>query len=333
MFANFDETYIKELSQLLAKDFSREDWLAKVGRMSTGVITGDKVGLIPQGSFKNVVAASCNPTYTSINNPAKTTWTVKDFGIYKELCYDNVLAELKRNQKLYNLADNEAVRVTMLEFVEKAMVESVVAHAFLGNSDASENVTTGLGDIDGVFAQAINAVAGGTADATQVYAIPTNSKAYGKTGTNAIEILENLIDAAPAAVKGSDKAIIICTQALYDCVRYDLTVNKGFYIQDQLNMLFGGMRETTYNGYRLVVMPELDNIIGQLQSGDQFYNKPLLALFTTSDNLAFGSSSDEEAGIKSVELWNDPRTKTTLVSAVYSLGAILVDPKGFSIAY
>lgn len=329
----FDETFIKEISQLLAKDFSKETWLSAVGKMQTGVITGDKIAILPSGSFKNVVAASCNPTYTSLDNPAKTAWTIKEFGIYKELCYDNILAELKRNQKLYDLTENEAVRVTLLNFIEQSMVESVVAHAFLGNSDASENETTGLGDIDGVFAQAINAISGGTADGSQAVAIQTNSKSWAKTGTNAISVLEDLIESAPATVKGSDRAIIICTQALYDAVRYDLTINKGFFIQDQLNYLFGGMRETTYNGYRLVVMPELDNIIGQLQSGDQFYQKPLLALMTTTDNLMFGSSSDEEAGIKSVDFFYDRRTKTVLASAVYGLGVMLVDPKAFSIAY
>lgn len=333
MYFEFDNTFIKELSQLLAKDFSREDWLRAIGTMSTGVITGDKIGILPQGSFKDVVKAGCKPTYTPFGSPVKDSWLIKNFGIYKEMCYDDLEPEVTRGMKLYDLASDESARFIMTQFVERAVVESVIARAFFANSDTSKNTTTGLDEIDGLFVQAINLVAGGEADSDQIVPIATNSKAYAKTGTNAIDILESVIEAAPAEVKGSDKAVIIVTQALYDALRYNLTVNKGFYVSEQLEYLFNGMRKGTYNGYELIVMPALDSIILNLQSGDQFYQKPLLAFMSTKDNIRFGSSSDEEAGIADLDIFNDRSAKTTKINAVFSLGVAIADPKSFVMAY
>lgn len=329
----YSQDFIKELSIYLAKDFNKETFLNKIGKTYTGILNGDKVGIFSQGSFMDAVVASCNPTFSAPKNIAQQTWSLGNFGIYKEWCFDDLNAELKRNQKLYDLESNEAAQKWITEYMEKAFVESIIAKAFLASTDPSANVTSGLNGINGILPQMINYVSGGLADGSQVVPISTNSKAWGKTGTNAVDILETLIDAAPASVKASANAEIIMTQAMYDAVAYDLKLNKGIYVESQWEALFGGLRETTYNGYKVVVVPALDGIIEQLQSGDQFYGKPLIAIMTTSDNLLFGSSSDEEAGVADVDVFDDKKTQTTNAKVNYSLGAVVADPKGFSIAY
>lgn len=329
----YSNEFIKELSILLAKTFSREDFLNKIGKSYTGVSQGDKVGILPLGGFTDAVIASCNPTFKSPKSIAKETWSLNNFGIYTSWCFDDLIAEMKRNQKLYDLESNEAVMQWITDYMEKALVESVVAKAMFASTNSSDNVTAGLDGIDGVLTQMLKYVSGGQADAAQVVPIATNSKAWGKTGTNSVDILEELIEAAPADVKSSTNAIIIMTQAMWDCVRYDLTINKGMYIETQWNTLFGGLKETTYNGYRVVILPQMDGVINQLQSGDAWYQKPLIAMMTTTDNLLFGSQSDDEAGIANVDIFNDKVSQTTKAIATYSLGAVVADPKGFSLAY
>lgn len=329
----FDNSFIKELSILLAKDFSRDNFLNAIGKMYTGILNGDKVGIMTQGSFTDSVIASCNPEFTSPSSPEQETWSLNNFGIYKEFCFDNLLPELKRAQALYDLTQNEAANVWMTEYVEKALVESVIAKAFMASTEAGDNVTAGLDGMNGILTQMLAYVANGKADAAQVVPVATNTRAWGKTGTNAVDVIENLIEAAPAEVKASNNAIIIMTQAMYDCMAYDLKINKGIYVESGWSALFGGLKETTYNGYKLVVIPELDGIITKLQSGDKWYQKPLLAVMTTTDNLLFGSQSSDEAGIAELDIFNDKKTQTTNVIAKYSLGAVVADPKGFSIAY
>lgn len=329
----YEDKFIKELSILLAKDFSKDTFLNAIGKMYTGILPGDKVGIMSQGSFTDAVIASCNPTFKTPKSIAKETWSLNNFGVYLEFCFDDLLPELKRNQQLYNLTENEAANAWMTSYVEKAVVESVIAKGFMASTNSSDNVTVGLDGIDGVLTQMLKYVSGGQADATQVVPIATNSKAWGKTGTNAVDVIEELIEAAPASVKASDNAVIIMTQAMWDCVAYDLKLNKGIYIETQWNVLFGGLKETTYNGYKVVVIPALDGIITQLQSGDAWYQKPLIAMMTTTDNLLFGSQSDDEAGIANLDIFNDKKSQTTNVVATYSLGAVVADPKGFSLAY
>lgn len=329
----YESNFIKELSILLAKDFSNDTFLNSIGKMYTGILNGDKVGIMSQGSFTDAVIASCNPDFKAPKSIAKETWSLNNFGVYLSFCFDDLLPELKRNQQLYDLTENEAANAWMTSYVEKAVVESVVAKAFMASTDSSDNVTVGLDGIDGILTQMLGYVSGGQADASQVVSIATNSKAWGKTGTNAVDTIEELIEAAPADVKASDNAVIIMTQAMYDCIAYDLKLNKGIYIETQWSTLFGGLKETTYNGYRVVVIPALDGIITKLQSGDAWYQKPLIAVMTTTDNLLFGSQSDDEAGIADLDIFNDKNTQTTKVIAKYSLGAVVADPKGFAIAY
>ena len=329
----YSNDFIKELSILLAKDFSKDTFINSIGKMYTGILNGDKVGILSQGDFKDSVVASCNPNFGDPSAIAQETWSLNNFMIAKQFCYDNILPEMKRAQQLYDLEANEAANLWMTQYVEKAFVESVIAKAFFASTEASDNVTEGLNGINGVMTQILNYVADGSADAEQIVPITTNTKTWGKTGTNAVDVIENLIEAAPADVKASENAEIIMTQAMYDCLAYDLKINKGMYIESQWSALFAGLKESTYNGYRIVIIPALDGIINKLQSGDKWYEKPLIAVMTTSDNLLFGSTSNDEAGVSDTQIFNDPNTQTTKVLVKYSLGAVVADPKGFSAAY
>lgn len=328
----YDNDFIKELTILLGKDFDRTDWLNEIGKSYTGVINGDNIGIMSQGGFTDAVLASCDPEFTTPEGISTKNWELGNFGIYKKFCFDDLLPELKRNQKIYDLSENEAAQKWLGEYVEKALIESVIAKAFFASKDSSDYTTRGLDGINGFLKQMIDAVSDGRADNEQIVPIATNSKAWGKTGTNAVDTIEELIENAPSYVKGSNDAIIIMTQAMFDCMAYDLKINKGIYIESQWETIFGGLKVSTYNGYKLVVIPMLDSIINQMQSGDLFYQKPLLAIMTTKDNLVYGTSTDE-SGIANVDIFEDKNTQSTKVVAKYSLGVEVVDDKGFSLAY
>lgn len=329
---NFEKDFIKELSILLAKDFSREDWLAKIGKVYTGIMSGDNIGILSQGSFKDAVIASCNPNWGEADDMASQKWDLNTFGVYKSFCYDNLLPELKRAQKLYDLTSNEAAMKWISDYVEKAFVESVVAKAFFASKEAGDYTTAGFDGINGLFTLAQNFVAGGQADANQITPITTNTKAALKAGTTAVDIIETLIDDAPADVKGDENAVIIMNQTMYDAMAYNLKINKGIYIESQWSALFNGLKETTYNGYKLVVIPTLDKIMGQMVSGDKFYGKAGIAMFTTTDNILFGTTSDDEAGVANVDVFEDKTSQDTKAVVKYSLGAAIADPKMFQLA-
>lgn len=331
MYYNFEKEFIKELSILLMKDFNKDTFLNVFGKTYNGLQNGDNVGIMPTGTFSDAVIASCNPNFTDPKGISTGKWVLNNFMIPKQFCYDNLITELKRNEKIYDLQSNEAANAWMTQYVEKAFVDSVIAKTFFASTDSSDNVTTGLDGINGILTTMLAQVSGGEADGSQVVPVATQTKAWAKTGTNAIDLLENLIDAAPASVKRSDDAVIVVTQALYDALSYNLRVNKGIYVDAQWDAMFGGLKTTTYNGYTLVVIPALDGLIEEMQSGDQFYGKPIIAFMTTKSNIMIGSQGDEEAGVSDVDIFDDKNTQTTKVLVKFSLGVHIPDAKGWSL--
>lgn len=331
MFQELGKDFIKELSVLLAKDFAKDNWLNAIGKAYTGIINGDNVGIMSTGNFKDAQIAGCDPEWGTPNDPSTETWSLNNFMIAKKFCYDSLIPELKRYQALYELSSNDAAKAWITAYLEKAFAESVLAHGFFG--DVTADAGSGIEGMNGIVTQMLNYVSDGKADASQVTAITTNTKAYLKTGTNAVDTVEALIDDAPAAVKASKDAIIIMNQAMYDALAYNLKINKGIYIESQWSALFGGLKETTYNGYKLVVIPELDGIMAQLPSTSPLYGKSGLAIFTTTDNLLFGTTSDEEVGVSKVQIEDNFAMQATLALVKYSLGAVVADAKGFQIAY
>lgn len=329
----YSKDFIKELSILLAKDFDRTDYLNVLGKSFTGILPNDKVGILPGGGFTDSVIAGCNPTFKSQPSLDKETWSLNNFMIATQWCYDQLDSELKRNQALYDLTENEAANAWITDYMQRALSESVIARAMFASTTAADYTTAGLNGIDGILTQMLNYVSGGQADASQVVPITTNTKAWGKTGTNTIDTLEALIDAASADVKASPNAVIVMTQAFYDCLRYNLVINKGIYIESQWTALFGGLKETEYNGYKIIIVPAMDNVITHMVSGDKFYQKPLVAYMTTTDNVYFGSQSNKEAGIADLDIFNDKNTQTTKAIAKFSLGVVLPSAKDFSLAY
>lgn len=325
--------FIKELSILLVQDFVRENWLAKIGRTYTGIMDGDNAGIASKGSFKDAVEASCDPEWTDPDTFATQKWSLGKFMIPKKFCYDNILPEIRRHQSLYNLSEDEAARTWMTSYLENAFAEAVIAKGFFASKNSGDYTTAGFGGIDGILTQMKNYVAGGEADTDQVTAISTNTKAWLKTGTNAIDVIENVIDDAPASVKGSDDAILIVNQTFFDCLSYCLRIAKGINIESQYSDTFKGLKTATYGGYELVIIPQLDAVMAQMVSGDAWYGKAGVVIFTNKSNLLFGTSSTEEAGVADVAISEDFKSQSTLALVKFSLGAVVADPKGFQIAY
>lgn len=333
MFEEIGKDFAVELSTLLAEDFDRADYLAAIGNCYSGVLSGDKVGVVPNGVFGDAVVAQCNPAWGTPKALVNTTWVLGSFMIPKQYCYDTMASEIKRYEKLYELSTIDAAKKWISSQVESAFAASVVAKAFFGSTTTADYASAGFEGVNGIFTQCANYLGSGDADASQATVIGTNTKAWLKTGTNALEAIENMISDAPTDVKASENAVIVMNEGFYDALMFNLKVNKGVFIESQWSALFGGFKATTYNGYKLVVVPMMDKVLGAMATGDKFKDHPNMALFTTSDNLLFGASTNEQAGLGSVDIFDDKNTQTTKAIVKFSLGALVPNPKGFQLCY
>lgn len=331
MINELDGSFVKELSKLILKDFSKETFLGSFGKVYNGIAENDKVGLFQTANgFTKVVASSCNPDWQDADVVAETDWSLGNFMLPVAWCYDSLNVELRRLQSLYDLDENEAFQKYASEYLETALAQSIVAKAFFGSTNTADYTTiTGLGGVNGLLTQMDNYVTNGDADASQKVSF-TNTKAALRTGTGAIDLLEDLIDSCP---EKSEDSVIVINQALYDDLAYVARVNKGVYFETQWSALFGGLKETTYNGYRVVIVPTLDKVLKQMGSGDKFANKRAIAIMGDRQNFMFGSITKEDAGIGTIDIWFEKNEQKEKGIVKYSLGVAIPDPKGFSYAY
>lgn len=316
--------YALGLKTYFFKDtLANQNFLAKVGTFETGVMTGDKLGLINTAGYDEGVKAGCRPEWTSHSWGSELTWNLENIGIYKEYCFDNLAAEMKRNQQLYKLQSNDAFLKIVRDFMSNAIANSAVLNAFFGDKSS---VNSKLQLVDGVFKQVAAFV---TADGNRRTHIVDGSNADDnsafETAGNAIKFMRKLVtDAKPELRMAADKEIIM-TQKTWDALATDMMVNKGIYIQQQWTELLGGFKATEWDGITVIVAPSFD-VIAASVANNALAATPYYALLTTKSNLRFGSMNNEQAGISKVDINDDVRTQTTLVNAVYSLGVIV--PQG-----
>ena len=315
----------KQLNVILSEGLASENFLAKVGTLYTGIQNGDLVGTNIAGSFADAATASCNPTWAEGDVMDTKTWSLANIAIYKKFCNETLASELKRNQPLDAIGSpaEELIKAQLTE----SFIQSVVANGFLGYTGSS---TAGLKSIDGIFTQmAVMA----TADPTKKVEIATNTKAAMNAGVTAVDVLENLIDAGSAKLHAASDQILVMTDAMWRAVSYNLKVNKGVYVENQWKALFGGVKETEYDGIPVIVIPTLDGIIANMGADDLFYKKPYLAAYTTKSNILFGSQNTVEAGLADVKVQEDFAAQDTKALVKYSLGAVVANPAYFVLAY
>ena len=330
MFEELNEYFALQLSKLLARELDNTDYLAQIGSVYSGVMSGDKVGILSRGTFKNAIAASCNPAWTEATTPTQDTWALANFMIPASFCYDNFIAEIKRYQQLYTLDGNSAAQKWVTDYMKNAFNESVIAKGLFGSTVSGDYTSVGFGGINGILTLALNAIAGG-ASARQT-TIATNTNAALRTGTTALDALTSMIADAPIDVKASKNAVIIMNQAFYDALAINLINNKGFNIESQWTALSTGLKIATIWNYKVVIVPMMDRVMASMVSGDKFFGKAGVALFTSTDNILFGSSSNEVAGVGNVDVFDDKPNQMTKAIVKYSLGALIADETQFQLA-
>lgn len=305
-------------------------FLPAISTFEPGVLPGDKIGLIDSAGYEEGVVASCNPTWTTHTYGRELTWALKDLGIYKEFCYDNLIAEMKRNQQLYKLSSHQAFLKIVRDFMSHALANSALLNAFFGDTSSANSKLTA---INGVFKQVAAFV---TADASRRTKIIDGSNqednsAFTAPG-NATKYLRKLITDSNILLRNAEDAEILMTQATWDALADDMMLQKGMYVEPVWKSLFGGLKETTWQGYRVVVVPAFDLIAGTVQN-NALASTPYYALFTTKSNIRIGSVNSKEAGISEVDINDDNRTKTTLVDAQFSIGVVVPDGRLVQVMY
>ena len=343
-----DNGAVRDINRLVFKDVLSAERIGTLLNIFPRVFNGDKLGLVGEFGLVGLEGTGCNPEWgnDAIATEEKT-WDIATWQIAEKLCWadvENTLVKytLNTGTDITDMTANDYLDEIVVPRLELALMKMYVRIAFFGDT-AAETVTDGgvIKDTvnpayftltDGIFKQLFTSVTAGT---TPHVTIAANSEAtiaaqLAAINSEAKTALDNMIAAANPTLRQASDQVIYVTQAFASGLEAQLLSNCcGSDLAWQA--LFGGIRETTYRGIRLVVVPQWDEIIQSYMGNGTAYNLPFRAIYTTSRNLALGvNGTDEFAGLR---ITFDPVTLYNYIYATDKMGALVLDDKMAVIGY
>lgn len=343
-----DNGAIRELNKLVFKDVLSAERIGSLLNIFPRVFNGDKLGLVGEFGLVGLEGTGCNPEWgnDAIATEEKT-WDIATWQIAEKLCWadvENTLVKytLATGTDITDMTANDYLDEIVVPRLELAIMKMYIRIAFFGDT-AAETITDGgvIKDsvnpayftlTDGIFKQLFTSVTAGT---TPHVTIAANSEAtiaaqLAAINTEAKTALDNMIAAANPALRQASDQVIYMTQAMASGLEAQLLANCcGSDLA--WTAIFGGIRETTYRGIKLRVVPQWDEIIQSYEGDGTAYNLPFRAIYTTERNLALGvNGTDEFAGLR---ITFDPVTLYNYIYATDKMGALVLDNKMAVIGY
>lgn len=343
-----DNGAVREVNKLVFKDVLSAERIGTLLNIFPRVFNGDKLGLVGEFGLLGKAGAGCSPVYgNDAINTAEKVWDIKAWEIAEQLCYKDiedtlVKYTLESGTNIGDLTANDYLDEIIVPRLELAMMKMYIRIAFFGDT-AAKTVTNGgvIKDTvnpayftltDGIFKQLY---AGVTAGTTKRVTIQANSEAtiaaqLAAINSEARTALDNMIAAASPRLRQASDQVIYVTQAfatgfeaqlLSNCCGSDLAWTA----------LFNGIRETTYRGIRIRVVPMFDEIIQSYEGNGTAYNLPFRAIYTTERNLALGVNGTDEFAELDIFFNRDERLNK--IYATDKMGAMVIDESMAVIGY
>lgn len=349
-FANItpDNGAVRELSRLVFLEVLQADRIGTLLDIHRNVYNGDKLGLVGEFGLLGKAGVGCSPEYgNDAINTAEKVWDIKAWEIAEQLCYKDiedtlVKYTLESGTNIGDLTANDYLDEIIVPRLELAMMKMYIRLAFFGDKEA-ENVSDGgiiKNGVDTSYFTLINGIfkqlyAGVTAGTTKRVTIAANSEATIADQINAInsqaaDVLDDMIAMASPRLRQASNQVIYVTQSFATGLESQLL--KTYYGSElQWQSLFAGIRETTYRGIRIRVVPMFDEIIQSYEGNGNAYNLPHRAIYTTEQNLALGVNGTDEFAELDIFFNRDERLNK--IYATDKMGAMVIDESMAVIAY
>ena len=334
---------VQELAELIFLELIEDDKLGQLVTFMPAQENGKKLGFVGKAGLLGKKAKGCDPEYAkNLVQASEKTWDLQEWEIAEEICYkelENTIAEhfAANGSDMADLTDSDYMDNVVRPILEQAIRDLMIRFAFFGDTEAEGTLKDGVDPeyfdlVDGIFKQLFTSVTAGT---TPHVTIAANSEATIAAQLTAINseaktALDGMIAAANPALRQASDQVIYMTQAMASGLEAQLLANCcGSDLA--WTAIFGGIRETTYRGIKIRVVPQWDEIIQSYEGNGTAYNLPFRAIYTTERNLALGvNGTDEFAGLR---ITFDPVTLYNYIYATDKMGALVLDNKMAVIGY
>lgn len=343
-----DNGAVREVNKLVFLEVLQADRIGTLLDIHRNVYNGDKLGLIGEFGLLGKAGSGCSPEYgNDAINTAEKEWDIKAWQIAEQLCYEdveNTLVKytLESGTDIGDMTANDYLDEVVVPRLELAMMKMYIRIAFFGDKGA-ENVSGGGIIKDGVntaYFTLINGIfkqlyAGVTAGTTKRVTIQANSEAtiadqINAINSQAVDVLDDMIAMASPRLRQASNQVIYVTQSF--ATGFESQLLKTYYGSElQWQSLFAGIRETTYRGIKIRVVPMFDEIIQSYEGNGTAYNLPHRAIYTTEQNLALGVTGTDE--FAKLDIFFDRKERMNYIYATDKMGAMVVDESMAVIAY
>lgn len=343
-----DNGAVREISRLIFKDVLTAERIGSLVNVMRGVYNGDKLGIIGEFGLLGTANTGCSPQWgNDAIATSEKTWDIGAWQIAEQLCWadiENTLVKytLNNGTDIADMTANDYLDEIVVPRLELAIMKMYIRLAFFGDKNAkavaSGGVITKATDvpyftlINGFFTQLYAGVTAGTTKRVTISANAESTKAEQMNAINsqACDVLDDMIAMASPTLRQQSDQIIYVTQSFADGLESQLL--KSYYGSElQWQSLFAGIRETTYRGIRVRVIPMLDEIIQSYEGSSTAYNEPHRAIYTTERNLTLGVNGTDE--FASLRISFDETTLLNHIYATDKMGAMVLDESMAVIAY
>lgn len=303
---------------LLKEELTGEGLLNQIGEVRTGVLNGDRIYLSTESEIQGAVKGSCSPTYTSPDlYGAKEVSGITACQIAREWCADDIEDELKRNESVMSLDENEAVVATIKNKVGKTFANSVATLGFFADPTSS-NSALNFGPL-GIFPQM-----------TDIVATATTQYVDYSTTSGASDALITMDEQAKEELTTAEDSYVLMNKAFFNALRRECIAQK-WELQSAKDEFFKGLEVYEVLGFKVVVAPFLDKAMKM--TGNVLAGKKEVALLTTKSNLRIVTSEDKFGDTVNVTLSTEEKSGKIFVKIDWAQSSAIVEDDMFVICY
>ena len=339
---------VLDLNKLVFKDVLSVERIGRILNVFPRTFDGDKLDVIGEFGLLGKASQGCSPTYaTDTIATTEKTWSVKEWEIAESICYKDlegtlVKYALNTGTAIDDITSNVYLENIVMPRLELAIYKMLMRIAFFGDTAAKTTANGGVLLIgtdpdyfkvtDGYWKQIFSIVSGDASRRVTITANAESTKAdqMNDIQSQAISVLNDLINGAKPALRQAEDQVIYMTQSLADALEVQLLTS--YYGSDlHWQDLFGGIREGRYRGIKVRVMPIWDEIIQSYEGTSTAYNLPHRAIYTTERNLALGVTGTD--AFEDIDVFFDQTTRLNHIFAKDKMGALVVANDLIQVAY
>ena len=321
---------LTDLGQLVKMDVLSPERLGSLVSIYPNVVNGERIGFY--GNFGLIAKAEegCDPTYDQKTiDTAEKQWDLKWWQISLKLCwrdYEATLLKYKFHSKT-RVDDLDFYRAWLANILLEDVQRNINAMAWFGDTSYSGEHTT-LAVTDGFWKRLFAICADDEARHTT---IASQEKSAMLESGVASGVLDNLIMDADPVLRGASNQVIYITLAMKDALDYDLKHNN-IGSELQWKSLFDGITEGTYNGIKLMAIPEWDSTIkGYLSDQEAPVKNLYRAVYTSVDNLLLGISGDNTLAL--IDSWQERKDRANYLMVKDGLATMIAQDNLVQVAY